>query len=509
MYEWGVKMERTIEIVVDSKKEIDEFLSYRSMFYNIEPIGIGTPYVESLPSYISRLATIHNLSISIFLKFAISPLLKKDYIKNELGKGITKSTERYINENSTVCIDYVNALELLTGRKDILNLTMLNWSGILPKDISSRHRKWCPECLNQMQLESKIIYEPLIWNLADIEKCDIHKVQLQDKCPDCKRCLPFLHSKYQVGYCQYCNFWLGGKLVYSKVKLSDEEKFVMLNYEQLIREAPYLTALPNKNFFSLYINKVIYELGFKSKRKFANFLGNNPATISEWVNNKYTPSRKSLINVMSKLNRTLYEAIYVSNIKLNVDIEKYNCKKRKNTPKKDIENQLMVEINVSKPKSLYEIARKSKFSPDTAQRHFPLLCKQIEENYRCYQGNLKIQKQNEIERVLKECLTGEIPISLTKLTKENKLALKTVRRYAPDLCKKVSTRYKEYLAKSKIERLERILRDVRKAANELHKSGLFPSKERIHKKLGSSVFLEDEIRLKWKDIVRDLGYEID
>ncbi|MBG9692621.1 hypothetical protein ABD91_17685 [Lysinibacillus sphaericus] len=502
-------MERTIEIVVDSKKEIDEFLSYRSMFYNLEPIGIGTPYVESLSSYISRLATIHNLSISIFLKFAISPILKKDYIKNELGKGITKSTARYIHENSTICIDYVNALELLTGRKDILNLTMLNWSGIFPKDMSSRHRKWCPECLNQMQLESKIIYEPLIWYLADIEKCDIHKVQLQDKCPDCKRSLPFLHSKIQVGYCQYCNSWLGRKLVYSMNELSDEEEFILLNYKQLIREAPYLTTFPSNKFFSLYINKLKDKLGFKSNRKYANFIGYNPSTFSDWVNNKYTPSRKSLINVMSKLNHTLYEVIYVSDIKINVDIEKYNYKKKKDTPKKDIENKLIVEINAAKPKSIYEIARNSEFSPNTAQRHFPLLCKQIEENYRCYQGNLKIQKQNEVERVLKECLIGETPISLTQLTKENKLALRTVRRYAPDLCKKVSTRYKEYLAKLKIERLERILRDVRNAAIELHKNGLFPSKERIHKKLGRSVFLEDEIRLKWKDIVRDLGYKID
>lgn len=98
--------------------------------------------------------------------------------------------------------------------------------------------------------------------------------------------------------------------------------------------------------------------------------------------------------------------------------------------------------------------------------------------------------------VLKKCLTGEIPISLTQLTKENKLALRTVRRYAPDLCKKVSTRYKEYLAMIKVERIERILWDVRKAEVGLHKNGLFPSKERIHRKIGSSVFLEDEIRLK-------------
>lgn len=35
----------------------------RSRLYSLEPLGIGTPYVESLTGYVSRLADAHAVSI--------------------------------------------------------------------------------------------------------------------------------------------------------------------------------------------------------------------------------------------------------------------------------------------------------------------------------------------------------------------------------------------------------------------------------------------------------------
>ena len=74
------------------------------------------------------------------------------------------------------------------------------------------------------------------------------------------------------------------------------------------------------------------------------------------------------------------------------------------------------------------------------------------------------------------------------MAKEKQLTLRTVRKWAPELCKKVSRRYKEYLTKLKKERIKSILSDVQNAAIALHNNGVFPSKGRIYKKLGSSVF---------------------
>ena len=38
----------------------------RTYLYHLEPLGIGTPLVESLTSYIGRLAAAHAVSLGIF-----------------------------------------------------------------------------------------------------------------------------------------------------------------------------------------------------------------------------------------------------------------------------------------------------------------------------------------------------------------------------------------------------------------------------------------------------------
>ncbi|MBC2684370.1 hypothetical protein HAU06_09565 [Bacillus toyonensis] len=52
-----------------------------SSLYSIEPIGIGTPYVESLISYIARLAYEHSILPGMIIKHILAEMLQKDYLK--------------------------------------------------------------------------------------------------------------------------------------------------------------------------------------------------------------------------------------------------------------------------------------------------------------------------------------------------------------------------------------------------------------------------------------------
>lgn len=169
------------------KTEIENLLSKRTVLYNLQPEGIGTPYIESLTSYITRLATIHNVNTSTLLRKIIAPVLSIDYLRKDLSQGFTTSTRNMINKNCSITLDYVEALELLTGREDLRNLTMLNWEGIFPSKLIGSYRKWCPSCFNQMIADSRNIYEPLIWYLEAIKKCDVHKIQLRDECTNCNK----------------------------------------------------------------------------------------------------------------------------------------------------------------------------------------------------------------------------------------------------------------------------------------------------------------------------------
>src|SRR5699024_8991156 len=222
------------------------FLSTRTDLYNVDPIGIGTSYVESLSSYISRIAEIHNLAVSPLLSKVIAPMLNINYLKEQLTQGIIKDTSHFVNENSPVTIEYCNTLEILTGRHDLRSLTMLNWQGVFSKKLFSRYRKWCPICLNKMKSNSKIIYEPLIWYISDIKKCEVHEVVLQDQCPNCNRNLPYLHKELMVGYCQYCGSWLGDELVINKETLTEKDIFIFQNYKELLANSSKQPIYPTR-----------------------------------------------------------------------------------------------------------------------------------------------------------------------------------------------------------------------------------------------------------------------
>ncbi len=64
----------------------------RSVLYNIEPIGKGTSYIESLSSYIKRLAYVHYVTPGSLLHKVIVPKINKYYlsqISQNGGDGFT------------------------------------------------------------------------------------------------------------------------------------------------------------------------------------------------------------------------------------------------------------------------------------------------------------------------------------------------------------------------------------------------------------------------------------
>ena len=56
----------------------------RSRLYSIPPIGVGTIEIESLSSYISRLAEAHCITVGDIMTHLIAPELEKKYINPEL-----------------------------------------------------------------------------------------------------------------------------------------------------------------------------------------------------------------------------------------------------------------------------------------------------------------------------------------------------------------------------------------------------------------------------------------
>lgn len=204
--EGNATMNAILDRLLESEEDthiIERFLSTRSVLYNLEPVGIGTPYVESLSSYIARLAEKHNVKETVMLREIFSPVMENKNIKDHVSKRGTIDREYLINGISALSIEVINNIEKLTGRKDIQYTTMVNWGGLFNKNVVNRKRRWCPSCLEDFRKESGLVYESLLWAISDIKICDKHQIRLKECCPHCGKRLSYIHSSLIVGHC--CN----------------------------------------------------------------------------------------------------------------------------------------------------------------------------------------------------------------------------------------------------------------------------------------------------------------
>ena len=200
-----------------------------SRLYALEPLGMGTPEIESLTSYMVRLAGVHSVSLRTLVFQEVLPLLKCDYLSNPFKNSLDAfwlEAARALNGTGSLAKDWTHALESLTLRTDLRFLTLLPWAAVLTQQRLLRStRSWCPDCFMEWQTAGQPIYEPLIWNVSAVSLCPRHKRSLLEQCPypDCQATLPMLASHFRSGYCSKCSRWLGVALNSSNISLTTEQ----------------------------------------------------------------------------------------------------------------------------------------------------------------------------------------------------------------------------------------------------------------------------------------------
>jgi hypothetical protein len=101
----------------------------RSRLYHLPPIGVGTPRVESLTSYVSRLAQAHSVTTGTLVTRDISYTIEHGKVPTHLCTDYmaAKRAGEGVNSLTPTAREWVDALTLLTRRRDLLPLTMLPW----------------------------------------------------------------------------------------------------------------------------------------------------------------------------------------------------------------------------------------------------------------------------------------------------------------------------------------------------------------------------------------------
>lgn len=431
----------------------------RSTLYSIEPIGIGTSFVECLTSYTARQAAAHYLNVGTLLNWAIVPKAI-NFARKKWGDTYVFDFKQSSNINGTGlrALKFVELLNDYTRREDLALLTLLNWSHFLDyRKLLRPHKAWCNECYIEWS-DNQLIYDPLIWAFQLSSYCTIHHTPLRTRCPSCLREQPFLSFHMRHGYCYKCGEPLFPRDC-SPCENSDDDLirewkiWASLQIKKLVESALVAKTMQIEIFINNIVGLMRY-LGV-GPHKFTRETGLAVSAIYKWTStiNPSTPLLVSMLKVCYRFGISIID--FSSRIFDERDYEKI---------------KLAPPLKIGIP-----IIKKRTF-------------------------NLHFAK-----KVLEEALIME-PLPLKEIARRNSLNLYTMYQNIPELCKQVSARWLEKQKLQKIERLKHEREKIRQSAIYLFKQGIFPTRRKISELISDrGIMLKKESNLVWLEILKELG----
>lgn len=175
------------------------------------------PFVESLASYVVRLADAHAVSVGDLVgrelsRAASKPLISfarfmKEHRANSHGFHARTYAINGFRESSG---RWIEALEKATLRTNLRFLTLSPFDGVFSRQgVSRQTRVWCPSCYEDWRSNDAVTYEPLLWSIGIVTLCPRHLIPLVEECPHCHRRSSPITVFSRPGLCSHCHEWLG------------------------------------------------------------------------------------------------------------------------------------------------------------------------------------------------------------------------------------------------------------------------------------------------------------
>lgn len=433
----------------------------RSRLYSLQPIGIGTPMVESLSSYITRLAEAHCLFPKSLIGQVFISVSSKQYKSTDLF-GLRQYTGSF-NGIGVVAEELVQCLQSLTLRNDLALLTFLPYSNVFPeRKLIRQHQLWCPQCYEDRKSSGQVLYQPLLWSTEVVKFCRQHNQVLLSQCPYCSRKLPLLSSYSRVGYCSKCFGWLG---VEGNIQLSNspenisQQVWLIDNLGQLLATASssdssFLTALSVAQALSACISQITQG----NMAAFARLLNLSKNTLWMWQSGQVSPQLSKLLSICYQLNLSLIDFLSLARSEMS----------------------FCLVTSTLKDKQLARPLFKPRVKLDTELIH---------------QALLSVLASKEVP-----------PPPMTEVAKQIGRNKRVIHRHFPQLCKAISAKHLDYRNKQRQQQIRESCERVCRIARSLHSKGVYPSEAQVSKFLEHpGMFRDPEVRAALKAIQKELN----
>ena len=287
----------------------------RTLAYSLTPVGIGTAMMESLSSYVSRLAEAHCVTVGDLVGRTLAE------VPNPKGTIVTSAARAFragghgfracgyaINGTTERTARWVYALEAISGRHDLSYLTLLSLRFALPQRIFRRHRAWCPACFEHWRSTGQTVYEPLAWAFELVPICSVHKCPLRNICHCCNRKLTPFSVISRMGYCQQCGEWLGEpgpERELSKTDPAKEALWTSENIGELLTILPMIDPGRSRGFVRRNLISYLDEVFEGNILALAKHIKRPPSILQSWLRGVRTPSFENLVRTAQALDVSL------------------------------------------------------------------------------------------------------------------------------------------------------------------------------------------------------------
>ncbi|MHB1758145.1 MAG: TniQ family protein [Leptospirillum sp.] len=428
-----------------------------STLYHLEPIGIGTPLVESLTSYLARLASAHCLPVQPLLIEILAPELKISKIDHTFSR-FFKECACSVNGLGQYAEDFQITLERLTLREDLSQLTMLPWKSVFDpggKGLNKPHKTWCPSCFREWEENGGPLYEPLIWTLSSVHTCEKHRIGLRSSCSECGSIQPILARIMPIGCCSSCGSRLWSRDVVgceSEKQCISRNLWFVESIGELLSASPFESSIASHKSFQLAVSDVIRHLGISNTKDLDRAIGFGESTLTQWRRGRGKP-------------RFDYFLLF--------------CFKTGINPK----NMLCHSSD--------EFLKYCRLPVDDGDSH--------NGKHSSERKPLRKEIVDEIDRVL----SSDEPPSLREFSKRLGVGIGFLRYRFPNESKMIAARYKERLRKKKETLFQSRCEAIRKAVEELDAAQEYPSKGKVFGRIPEMSAGGRNLRLTniWKETI--------
>lgn len=426
-------------------------LPARSRLYPLAPIGVGTPLVESLTSYLTRLAHAHGVTVETLAAAEIAPLVDKSAaaarVKFSIDSYHLNGLEGWTNLT-------LAALATLTGRDDLAFLTMQPWGQVLSRQNLLRCQlAWCPACYTHWQQTGQTLYIPLLWTLKPEALCPQHQQPLCDHCPypDCARPLRLINSRIKLGYCPYCRRWLG-----LAAEASQENHVLPGEVERswrgwltdqlagLLAVTSTLVTTPTRQLFARNFKRCVAASAPGSVRGLAQEMGIPFSSFFGWIRCRHPPQLGLLAQVCHHLDVSMLAMLTVQP---GQDDDPFPPEAESGPPAKitvafDILRRRLegvLDDPQTSPGSAAQVARQLGVTAAIIKFHCPDQYQQIRQRYEqdqaAYRQTRNQKLAGELQAILDKAETP--PPSLLEVARRLQINPQTARANCPELCRRL------------------------------------------------------------------------